>query len=271
MKKVFITLVLSICSMVGFAQSNMTMHSFIDLLDNIEGYVFIGQGERRDLSVPFAKTDSVFSHLDGEYAIQDLDWSVLNTNILSCDSDGVIEGLTFGETIVTAKEGIDEHNFIVFVCPRITVLSPEGPIYSHNKVYGHPMKVTFTDSKRYKINCIMLDELDITDDIQDGYYESENEITRDHMMTITMANAETDVRLQVIGNEIQFIKNGIIYNDINSITIENSKSKKSESYMKRYKTYSKNSNGKFYIEESGVYFTTVTIDNKQIEYKFIIG
>lgn len=283
MKKILILLTVLMACLNTYSEeynTSIRVEDFIKIIDNVEGYVFLSEGEERDLSLPFARTDSVFSKF-GADDLRKLDWSSMNNDIVFVDSEGMAEGRSFGETIITVKDKEELHNFIVFVCPTVTVKSPEGAIYTHHKVYNQKAKIYFTQSKDYLINCVMLNGEDITDKVKideneegDGYYESEEPITSNMTFVISMESREdneigqvvggSDINLQVQGKNITFVNTD---ETKQSIVGKNVKIKD----VKREKVvYNKPlpSNNTISIETKGIYY--VEIDGINGDFKVII-
>lgn len=196
------------------SEDNLEVRQYVDLLNSIEGYVFISKGESRNLTLPFARTNEVF---EGESinSLTSMDWYSYNENIVSIDENGLITGNEFGEAIISAiTKDNTEHRFIIFVCPTITVISPEGVIYKHQKIYNQKVKVYLTQSKDYIINCVLRDGIDVTNDVtKDGYYESEDLITDDFTLLLSEESrlnsddviGDSGIRIQVRGQEVSFV------------------------------------------------------------------
>lgn len=265
-----------------YKNTSIRVEDFIKIIDKVEGYVFLSEGERRDLSLPFARTDAVFSEIESAEDLRALNWSSMNNDIVFVDKDGMAKGQSFGETIITVKDDNNElHNFIVFVCPTVTVKSPEGAIYTHHKVYNQKAKIYFTQSKDYLINCVMLNGEDITDKVKidenedgDGYYESEEPIISNMTFVISMESREeneigqvvggSDINLQVQGKNITFVNTD---ETKQSIVGKNVKIKD----VKRDKTVYNNPlppNNTISIETKGIYY--VEIEGINGDFKVII-
>lgn len=178
------------------------LNEVIEQLKSIEGYVFISKGERRELSTVFQKAPDILG--DDENEIKSHDWEIANSSIAELqNNEGTVLGVNYGQTslTVTDDKGV-VHYFVIFVCPTMTVVSPEGAIYTHQKVYGQHAKVSFTHSNDYLINCVMMnfqgEVKDITDKVAketsdetgdtDGYYESEELVKDDMIFTVSMKN-----------------------------------------------------------------------------------
>lgn len=193
-------------------------------LEQIEGYIFLEKGDdkSRKLTDTFGRTDKVFKGKD-EVALADMEWEVLNTDIASIElNDGEIKGNKYGQTILKVTDGDEEHYFIVCVCPTISIVSPEGVIYTHQKVYNSKTKVDFTQSDHFTINSVMakydtndngqFDVYDITDNIdkETGHYESDLTITSDVFYTVTLEEDTDDNILSQSPFRI-LVNDGLIY------------------------------------------------------------
>lgn len=251
MKKILIVamVALSMFSMKTAAQSVGTgatetpdlkhMSYIITLLEKVEGSVFLTPGEPRDLSDIFTRTDEVLPDMN-EGQVQDMEWYSYDTNIAKFpwyekDKEGVenkieaktpseIWGLNFGETIIRGSKidrktnTIDEHYFLAFVCPTITVVSPDGAIYRHQKVFNQKARVNFTQSNKYVLNTVQLykgdnaEPEDITDLVApdpndtdnengtDGYFETQGGVVENMKFVLSMESITDDYEGGVIGN-----------------------------------------------------------------------
>lgn len=216
MKKIFVAALLLPFALGAFAQEQNAsggavsisdrIESVKQILENIEGYVFleIGEDKARDLSETFGRTISVFEDYNSDQ-LKDLHWDSMNKDIAWFSNDnGNIFGKNYGETIVTVteKDGT-KHRFIVFVCPTVTVISPDGAVYTHQKIYNQKLKIDFSQSDNFNINTVMASYdgqiFDVTDSIdpQNGHMESERQITSDVEFTVTL---EEDVEDVLLGN-----------------------------------------------------------------------
>lgn len=178
-----------------------------EILNSIEGYVFLEKGEQnaRDLTDTFYRSSKLFKDKE-KPELQAMKWKVINEEMVNITEDGKVEGKAYGETIMTVTDELDvdeegnpkEHNFIVFVCPTVTVISPDGSIYTHQKIYDKQMKVDFSHSQNYTINSVMAKYYgneteptkiyDITDKINKvtGHYVSDIDIQGDVEYTVTL-------------------------------------------------------------------------------------
>lgn len=223
-KKILLLLIMSLLTLFSYSQTNINVSqeyikTAVNKLSSIEGYIFLTKGQSRVLPVIFDRTD--LADFSGVH------YTSTTENIAAVNSQtGEVTGINYGETLLTILDDKDtEHTFLVFVCPTVTIVSPEGAIYSHQKVYGQPMKIEFTQSKDYVINCVMAthgygDAYDVTDKIIDGEngkYISDDNITADVVYTISMQNIQagddfnnavdekSSLRCQVVDNTVTFV------------------------------------------------------------------
>lgn len=208
----------------------------LDVLKDVQGYVFLSSGESRSLETLFDGSD-VFDLTKEE--IKELQWTSAKPEVVEIHPEnGMLSAKSFGNSLVTAKNPVLGHEFhvVVFVCPTVTVKSPEGAIYSYQKIYDYPAKINFSKSKDYMLNCVMLkiganDPIDITDAVSydldengkivensDGYYNSEP-IRENIVFTVSMEkrikeNEEGDsdvvgasgINIRVSGHRVEFVK-----------------------------------------------------------------
>lgn len=267
---------------------NMDIKTFVSTLNNIEGYFFVGTGEERDLSLILSRPDNT----DDADVFAAMEWKTLNPTIaqLSNNESGapILRGGCFGETIVSATETKDgetiSHNYVVFVCPLITIVSPEGAIYSYHKVYNQNTRIQFTQSRDYSINSVYRidnthpDGIDITEDIdKDGWYNSTENITDDTTFWVAMesnndehdsetAKGASDIRVRVKGSDV------ILEGDNTTSLAGNFKVTDLWGKTLFDGTWPVDDNGtrclSFYKNNQGVFFLTSAVTNKT--YKFII-
>lgn len=208
MKKLITFLMLTVAVATGMsAQSygygkigQMDVATFVKTLDNVNGFFFIGVGEDRDLSLTL---DREPNNALAQEDVINLHWVTINPDIASIQnlSSGIIlSGNNYGETIVSSEEYdnegnlVDKNNYIVFVCPKITIVSPEGAIYSYHKVYNQPTRLQLTQSNDYMINNVVRidnatgQRVDVTDRIDKatGWYNSDEVITDDTTFWVAM-------------------------------------------------------------------------------------
>ena len=188
------------------------LRTTFEVLNGIEGYVFIEQGQSRDLSQTFSRSDLVMGE-NGQVELMDMAYTlypggekfVKIEGGQGADAKGIITGLEYGETILTITEGDGTtHDFIVFVCPKVNIVMADGVSYSHQKIYNQKMKVDFTRSQNYAISSVWAEydgkSYDITDliDRRTGHYESESKILSD--VTYTVIMEENDHPDEIISN-----------------------------------------------------------------------
>lgn len=203
----------------------------VELLNSVEGYIFLTPGEQysRDLRNTFTRTDEVFSG-EGVASLARMSWRVFNDEIAEVSDEGIIVGKSFGNTMlrVTDLDNVN-HYFIVFVTPTITVVTPEGAVYTHQKIYNDKAHIKISQSREYIINCVMLkgeesaeaEDITIKEDVfimheteNDGYgygeYISEKEVTNNFTLTVTLeerrTNNVTGYRVQVDGMVVKIVK-----------------------------------------------------------------
>ena len=209
----------------GSAGKNLNMEGIIEKLEKSEGYVFLGKHDQRNLRDIFHRSGKI--DMGGEDKpnlndVLDYHWEVANEGIATLQRDNeaeaiYVKGTEFGETFLTATlpNSTEVHHFAVFVCPTITVLSPEGIVYRYQKTYKQPARIELTKSKEYHINCVMMkrgdsdsdweditakvaygrdsnddddDDLEVND--KDGYYESKDPIASDMIFVISEESSE---------------------------------------------------------------------------------
>lgn len=292
MKKWLLTLLMIPAAIFAFAQDivdEAKMKRTLELFGNIEGYVFIEKGENkaRELSETFARTDSVLTN-STVADLKDMSWNVYNDFIARINDTGKIVGRNYGQTLIELTEADETvHNFIVFVCPTVTIISPDGVVYTHQKIYNQKMKVDFTHSANYSINCIMVDfdgeTYEITDNVDPitGHYESTAHITNDVSYTITMEEnpnnvviGEAPIKLRVVNGIIEFSTRNksldylkecsIFVSDINGTEILSDKLDNCISYDSEYPEF-------IHSLDDGIYFVKIDDnDNNAYNYKIII-
>lgn len=230
----------------GYTEDDITetpelkyMQYIVSLLEKVEGSVFLTPGEPRFLSDIFTRTDEVLPNMN-EGQVQAMDWYSFDPETATIINEtSEIKGLKFGETIIRGtrkdKENniLKEHFFIAFVCPTISIVSPEGAIYRHQKVYGENLHLTFSESKDYVLNTVQLytgDNTvpeDITDLVAadpndtdskngtDGYYETDYGVTENLKVVLAMESrpdgfdgvvGTSGLRLYVDGKTVKFVQ-----------------------------------------------------------------
>lgn len=210
MKKILVLFFISAMACVGYSQnagtlSGMTIEEFVEVLDDVKGYFFIGKGETRDLSLTLAREPN--NDFDSAEQARDMDWYSYNDAIVSVNNTGFITGKAYGETILSTSNDGEIENYVVFVCPLITIVSPEGAIYSYHKVYNQKSRVQFTAGKDWEVNCVTRDGVLIGDSEIDaaGWYNSDESIDSDVRFHVTMAhkgNTLQDVKITVDGQDV---------------------------------------------------------------------
>ena len=195
------------------------MDKIIDILSQVQAYVFLARGDERDLTQTFNRTGQINFETED---LRDLDWTVGNESIATISkNDGKIRGLNYGETIIKVHDPADgkDSYFVVFVCPTITVKSPEGAVYKYQKMYNHRAKIQLTHGKNYFINSVMCNGEDITEFVDkdengdgDGYYLSDKPITGDMTFVITEEKIPEDFNKEddsvVISSDIKVLVKG---------------------------------------------------------------
>ena len=202
MKKFFLLLIISSITCMGFAQtsgtlSGMSINEFVGLLADVKGFFFIGKGESRDLSLTLDRDPNV--DLDANSA-RKMDWHSYNEAILTVNENGYATGKHYGETIISTSDKNNVTNYVVFVCPKITVASPEGAIYSYHKIYEQDSHIQFTESENYEINCVtkngvLLDNAEIS---ADGWYNSSEPVDSDIKFCVTMQGVYNNLKNDVV-------------------------------------------------------------------------
>ena len=188
--------------------SGASLKEIVEKLEKSEGFVFLPLGEERNIRDIFHRSNEI--HMAGdeieEYKdVMNFKWTVGSEAIATITrvtaSDAIyVHGTGYGETFLTgvAPDG-ETHHFAVFVCPTVTVLSPEGVVYTYQKVYNQPAKIQLSQSKDYQVNCVMVKGLhddgqwhDVTaavakdaDGQNDGFFESNEPVKRDLVFVIS--------------------------------------------------------------------------------------
>ena len=209
----------------GFANNSTeweSMEDVVEVLSKVEGYVFITYGESRDLRNTFTRTDVVFEGVQDKDELAVMSWYVYDTSVATVPyNDGVIKAMDYGNTLlkITETDGTN-HYFIVFVTPTITVVSPEGSIYTHQKIFDEKARLKLSQSNEYVINCVMRDGFDITERVvmhdntsEDGMgfgeYISTDDIREDVTLTLTLKQRDgyedLGYRLRVDGMTISLV------------------------------------------------------------------
>lgn len=209
MKKIVLLLLISAFTYTGYAQNagtltGMTVADFVETLSSVEGYFFIGKGEERDLSLTLGREPA--NDLNENQA-KEMDWTSFNEAIVTVDDYGYAHGVAYGEALISTHDGDKQTNYVVFVCPKVSIVSPEGAIYSYHKIYNQQSRVQFTESKDWKINAITRDGVLIPDNSEkDGWYESDEAITSDVCFHVTMEHADNypfeNVKITVNGHKV---------------------------------------------------------------------
>lgn len=197
-----------------------------DFLKAMKAHVFMSPGDERLVTDYFVD-------------VQEADvtsWEIADNSLIDfvngdSSSSLVRAGNDYGHTVMTARNNKGDVLFhvSVYVCPTVTVKSPLGAIYRYHKIYNAPARIYLTHSDKYLINCVMHDDVDVTklveqadddkDGVTDGQYISEDAITGDITVTITMeenindynddSNGEvvgkSGLNLQVIGHTIRVV------------------------------------------------------------------
>ena len=263
---------------------NMDIKTFVSTLNDIEGYFFVGLKEDRDISLTLSRPDGSGDAKD--YA--KWEWKTMNYTIAGLsrgeEDAPILTGGAYGETIITGTETkedgtTDNHNFVVFVCPKITIVSPEGAIYSYHKVYNQNTRIQFTQSQKYSVNSVLRydgvhpEGLDITSYItRDGWYESTDQITGDTTFWVAMeentkandsstATGSSNLKVFVHGSDVT-----IEGNNSYTFTVKDILGKQ------LYKgTWPANGTLTFDADNQGVFFITCSDSNNTYKtYKIII-
>lgn len=280
---------------------NLDMKQIVQMLQETQAYIFIGHGEERDVWTTFGRSEQI--ELGGEgVSIADYDWIIANesTAKLEVSETAVkVKGVSYGETFLIATEkepaGHGEnwkpavHYFAVFVCPTVTVLSPEGTVYSYPKTYKQPPRLQLTSSPTYRINCVMCNGEDITDILSkgadhpddpnaaDGYYRGSDGVKKDLYFVISeesvLENDNSDTasdivspsrtNVQVWGNVVTFFRTDGNYNNIEGKTVTISDLDGKGTFRKTITDH------KIDIADEGVYVLSIDGFNG-IDYKVII-
>lgn len=170
----------------GTIANNIDINQFIDLIEHVEGHVFLSKGETRNLTNIVYFSDAIQPE-GGQPEL--LNWTVANRAIADINyQTGEITAKEFGLTYVIAHNSLGEDfNIAVFVCPTITVHSPEGAIYTYQKIYNTPAYIQLTQSNEYLVNCVMNDDDDVTDQVnEDGTFQSEGPVRSDMHLTVSL-------------------------------------------------------------------------------------
>ena len=289
MKKTLLSSIAVLCAMgmptVGNAQStsagavtSIGMADFVKLMESVEGYVFLGLGESRELMNIFDRSDDVWGHLTADDE-KNLTFTSTNPAIASVNlNDGIITGEAFGQTIITVENSKgDDIILSVFVSPTITVYSPEGVAYNYQKTTGQPARIALTPSAEYVVNCVMRykdgEWKDVTAEFEkgngnneaDGQYESGSEVNSDMIFSISFETADvydsdengevvgvSNLDVQVRGKEVTLVEAGT------ENPIKNCKVTIEDSVGNAVSNETTDSKGKFSLEYPGVYKLTVT-------------
>lgn len=201
------------------AFQNVNIKQFVETLDGIQGYFFIGKNESRALSLTLEREPG--NDFNDASQVKAMHWSSLNPWVADVDDDGNISGMHYGETIITSDNNGEKTNYVVLVCPKITIVSPEGAIYSYHKIYNQKPHIQFTESKDFTVNCVLRHNsdgsvIDITDNIdENGWYNGEyveikdidDQISEDVVLWVTMegknpAPNAPNVKITVDGQDV---------------------------------------------------------------------
>ena len=238
--KIVLICIMSGWTMTGRAEilnigeiSQVGIEQFVEILDGVDGFIFVGVGEQRDIARTLGRENdkSVVAGNMDQTDVQELNWTTLNRDICNVDEFGMIEGKSYGETIIQgiSDDGKTNLGYVVFVCPKITIYSPEGAVYSYHKIFNQATNVQFTHSKYYVINCVtrdgrdltkLLDEEKETFDAATGWYTSTEPINSDTEFRVTM-EARQDNNDNIVSDSnlsITVEGNNMVFNPANEVS-----------------------------------------------------
>lgn len=238
--KIVLICIMSGWTMTGRAEilnigeiSQVGIEQFVEILDGVDGFIFVGVGEQRDIARTLGRENdkSVVAGNMDQTDVQELNWTTLNRDICNVDEFGMIEGKSYGETIIQgiSDDGKTNLGYVVFVCPKITIYSPEGAVYSYHKIFNQATNVQFTHSKDYVINCVtrdgrdltkLLDEEKETFDAATGWYTSTEPINSDTEFRVTM-EARQDNNDNIVSDSnlsITVEGNNMVFNPANEVS-----------------------------------------------------
>lgn len=180
----------------GTILSGTSMKELVNQLKDVQAYVFLGKGEERNLNDVFGRSNTIVFK-KGDLENPDVKCTITNPGIATLTNDGILKGGNeYGETIFTISRKVEkkdsngsivydnnepvmiteEFHFAVFVCPTVTVVSPEGVVYRYPKTHGQKARIQLSQGNDYLINCVMLkngdgDWEDITSEVEAGKNE----------------------------------------------------------------------------------------------------
>lgn len=301
MKKKLLSSLAALCVMmmptVGAAQSTSStgvvnsigMADFVKLMESVEGYVFLGLGESREIINILDRSKETWSNLYLE-DVSHLTFTTTNPGIVDVNFEsGKITGKSFGQTIITIADSDPQSDDIilsVFVSPTVTVYSPEGVAYNYQKTKGQPARIALTPSKDYVVNCVMRykdgEWKDVTAEVEagsgnnegDGQYESTSTVNSDMIFSISFETAEhydsaengdvvgtSGINVQVRGKEITLVEAGT------ETPIAGCKVSIEDSVGNTLKNVTTNTDGTFEVEYPGVFI--LKVDNERGHFRIM--
>lgn len=201
---------LAVCAQTGNSDPYITggqvvglgLKDYVNIVDKVEGHVFLSKGERRELA---KIVENAKDELPNVAPTDELTWEAYNSGIVEIDTEnGTITGKKFGQTIVEVKDPEGDNFYVaILVCPTITIKSPEGAIYKHQKMYGSKARIQLTQSKDWLVNCVMLADVDDEGNIQepydvtsyvdaDGTFVTPTNVKNDMILTVSMEENNDD-------------------------------------------------------------------------------
>ena len=204
-----------------------SISEIIWILKKTNVYVFLGRGDERNLKDTFNRSGVIeIGESDEFISPSEFEWTVMSPTIASIEQNGedlYLTGKNFGQTILKAepKTGGETRYFSVFVTPTVTVHSPDGVVYSYQKTYGQPVRISLSENKDYLVNCVMIKGLngnndwvdvtaevgaalatngdDDTETIVSKYYQSNETVENNLLVVISYESREENETGNVVG------------------------------------------------------------------------
>lgn len=148
-----------------------------------------------------------------------LEWTSTNADIISVDEQGEATANAFGHAYVVGKDtdGNEVAVVSVYVCPTLTVIHPEGSIYSHHVLYDTYPTVNVKPADGYRLAGVTHDGKEIADNLidEEGNYVSTKPITENSVINLSLEQdsqssasaiwSDSQIRVYVEGYSIHII------------------------------------------------------------------
>lgn len=150
---------------------------------------------------------------------ENLTWTSSNNEIFRLESQSEGNASNFGHAYVVGKDADNNEVAVVsvYVCPTLTVIHPEGSIYTHHVLYKTYPTVNVKPGEGYKLVDVTHDGSEIADSLidEEGYYISTKPITENSVINLSLEQemqssapaiwSDSQIRVYVDGYNIHFI------------------------------------------------------------------